>query len=79
MGSEMCIRDRSYRKSNPKEPLNPNPVPDYPWQIVATDLFQWDEKDIVATDLFQWDEKDYLVVVDCYSRYFEVSYFYLNY
>ena len=52
-----CPECLSYRISNPKEPLNPNPVPDYPWQIVATDLFQW-------------DEKDYLVVVDFEVSYF---------
>ena len=55
-----CPECLSYRNSNPKEPLKPHPVLDYPWQVVAKDLFQW-------------DEKDYLVVVDYYSCYFEVS------
>ncbi|XP_056017382.1 uncharacterized protein K02A2.6-like [Ostrea edulis] len=55
-----CPQCLSYRNSNPKESLNPHPTPDYPWQVVATDLFQW-------------DEKDYLIVVDYYSRYFEVT------
>ena len=56
-----CPEYLSHRNSNPIEPLNPHPVPDYPWQVVATDLFQW-------------DEKDYLVLDDYYSRYFEMSY-----
>ncbi|XP_056009478.1 uncharacterized protein K02A2.6-like [Ostrea edulis] len=55
-----CPQCLSYRNSNPKEPLNPHPTPDYPWQVVATDLFQW-------------DEKDYLIVVDYYGCYFEVT------
>ncbi|XP_062582944.1 uncharacterized protein LOC134244705 [Saccostrea cucullata] len=39
------------RCSNPKQPLQPHPVPDYPWKIVATDLFFWDNKDfLIVTD-----------------------------
>ena len=53
----VCI---TYRNSNPKEPLQPYPTPDYPWQTVATDLFTW-------------DDKDFIVVTDYYSRYFEVA------
>ena len=53
----VCI---TYRNSNPKEPLQPYPTPDYPWQTVATDLFTW-------------DDKDFIVVTDYYSRYFEVT------
>ena len=36
------------------------PLPDRPWQIVATDLFQM-------------KGMDYLIVIDYYSRYVEVS------
>lgn len=35
-------------------------IPDRPWQVVATDLFLW-------------DNKDYFLIVDYYSRYFEVQ------
>ena len=54
-----CPECLTHRNSNPKEPLNPHPVPSYPWQVVGTDLFQW-------------DDKNYLILVDYYSRYFEV-------
>lgn len=52
----VCLK---HRYSNPKQPLQPHPVPDYPWQVVATDLFLW-------------DNKDFLIVTDYYSRHFEV-------
>ena len=54
-----CPICQEHRNSNPKEPLLPSITPDYPWQIVATDLFTL-------------DGKDHLVVVDYYSRFFEV-------
>ena len=47
------------RNSKPKEPLRFTEVPDYPWQVVAIDLFAW-------------NEQDYVLVVDYFSRYFEV-------
>ncbi|XP_062597593.1 uncharacterized protein K02A2.6-like [Saccostrea cucullata] len=53
---DVCLKNRY---SNPKQPLQPHPVPDCPWQIVATDLFFWNNKDI-------------LIVTDYYSRHFEV-------
>lgn len=34
-------------------------VPEYPWQVVPTDLCTW-------------EDKDFLVVVDYYSRFFEI-------
>jgi hypothetical protein len=47
-----------FRNSNPKEPLVPRGILDYPWQNVATDLFTL-------------NGQDYIVVVDYFSRYFE--------
>ncbi|XP_078357457.1 uncharacterized protein LOC144642365 [Oculina patagonica] len=45
---------------NKPEPLITTPLPDRPWQVVATDLFQL--KGI-----------DYLIVIDYFSRYVEVA------
>ena len=41
-----------------KEPMIPSRIPSKPWEIVATDLFTW-------------DQCEYLIIVD--SRYFEVA------
>ena len=38
----------------------PHCIPDRPWQVVATDLFTW-------------NNEDYIVTVDYYSRYFELD------
>ena len=38
----------------------PHFIPEYPWQIVGTDLFTW-------------NPKDFIVVADPYSHYFEVK------
>lgn len=46
--------------SNPKEPMIPRKLPERPWQNVATDLFEL-------------DNEHYLIVVDYYSRYFELE------
>ncbi len=42
------------------EPLIPTTFPDYPWQKVASDIFDW-------------KQTKYVLVVDYYSRYIEVA------
>ena len=54
-----CTTCCKLRKQRP-EPLIPSQFPKYPWQVVATDLFE--RKGV-----------DYLLVVDYYSRYVEVT------
>ncbi len=53
----VCLENR---RSNTKEPMIPHQTPTRPWQVVGTDLFQWNN-DV------------YLVVVDYYSRYPEMT------
>ena len=50
-----CIKN----KMLPKEPLTPTPLPQYPWQRIATDLFHL-------------ENKTYLITIDYFSRYPEV-------
>lgn len=54
---DICLENRN---SNQKEPMIPSQVPTLPWEMVATDLFHW-------------EGSDYLIVVDAYSRYFEIA------
>lgn len=42
------------------EPMIPGELPEGPWQKLAMDLFQF-------------NNKNYLVVIDCYSRYIEIA------
>ena len=49
-----------YSLSNQKEPMIPQPIPTTPWETVATDLFIW-------------NNSNYLLVVDHFSRYFEIA------
>ena len=48
-----------------KEPLIPTPLPDYPWQLVGTDLFEMDQRHC-------------LLVVDYFSRFPKVIVFLYN-
>ena len=43
-----------------REPMIPSSLPDYPWQIIGTDLFQH-------------KGTTYLLVVDYFSRYPEIA------
>eukprot|EP00731_Ephydatia_muelleri_P001018 Em0001g1018a len=55
---EKCDACQNYQYSNQKEPMVQGQIPEGPW-------------DMVATDLFQWDGADYLLIVDYYSRFIE--------
>ena len=55
---EKCDACQNYQYSNQKEPMVQGQIPEGPW-------------DMVATDLFQWDGADYLLIVDSYSRFIE--------
>lgn len=57
LNCKICL---SRRNSNQKEPMTTHEIPKGPWQEVATDLFHF-------------DGNEYLVVVDYYSRYFEID------
>ncbi len=55
-----CSTSLEYRPSNQKEPMIAQTSPTIPW-------------DTVTTDLFYWNNSNYLLVVDYYSRYFEIA------
>lgn len=53
---KICAKHQEVKK----EPLIPTPMPERPWQTIATDLFQ------LSNDV-------YLLVIDYFSRYIEVA------
>lgn len=55
-----CQVCQDHQPRNMKEPLHPIEIPSRPWEIVATDIFEL-------------DGCSYLVLVDAYSGFFEVS------
>ena len=55
-----CSTCQQYQRSNQREPLIPQQVPDRPWVIVAADKFYY-------------KRRDYLLVVDYFSKYPEVA------
>ena len=54
-----CSTCQELRSSNLREPVLPHEIPQYPWQIVATNLFLW-------------HGVNYIVVVDYCSRYWKI-------
>ena len=57
---EICNK---YRNCQMKEPLLPHPVPDRPWQVLAADLLVL-------------PQGKFVVLVDYYSKYFELTQLY---
>uniref|UniRef100_A0A671WXU4 Gypsy retrotransposon integrase-like protein 1 n=1 Tax=Sparus aurata TaxID=8175 RepID=A0A671WXU4_SPAAU len=57
---ESCNICLKRRNSFQKEPMISHPIPERPWQVIATDLFMW-------------NNTDYIAAADYYSRYFEVE------
>ena len=53
---ESCAGCQQNRAANPAMPLQPHEVSSYPYQVVASDLFEL-------------DGHSYLLVVDCYSKW----------
>ena len=57
---QACITCAQHAHQNPREPLQPYPVPTLPWQLVSQDLFEL--KGLT-----------YLVTVDHYSDFYELD------
>jgi len=55
-----CTKYPDYAPVQQKEPLIPSPVPDMPWEMAASDIF-----------LFEGE--NYLLLVDYYSKFIEVT------
>lgn len=57
---EQCNICQERRRANTKEPLSSHNIPERPWQVVGTDLFTW-------------NAQDFIIIVDYYSRFFEME------
>ena len=57
---EDCTECNTHQKAQHTEPLHPTPHPDLPWQEAASDLFEW-------------EGSHYLLTIDYYSKYIEVT------
>ena len=55
-----CSTCSEYQNQYAREEMISSNVPDYPWQMVGTDLFHW-------------DGMDFLLVVDYYSIFIEID------
>lgn len=53
---DICLR---HRDNQSREPLQPHAIPDLPWQVIAADIFQI-------------DQRYYLLLVDYYSKFIEI-------
>ena len=54
-----CLICCEHKRQN-AEPLKPTPFPEYLWQRMATDLFEW-------------KKTSYILVIDYYSRYIKIA------
>ena len=55
-----CSICQERHNANPKEPMKSHAIPERPWQVIGTDLFTW-------------NSQDFIVIVDYYSRFFELE------
>lgn len=55
-----CSICNTHRRQNQREPLQPHEIPQRPWEKLGADLFEW-------------NRNDYLILIDYYSGYFEIS------
>ena len=55
-----CAVCSAFRNRQQRETFHPHDIPGLPWQVVGTDLFEY-------------DGQTYLLVTDCYSKYFEIE------
>ena len=55
-----CAVCNSMTNHQSKEPLRPHPIPDLPWTILATEIFEW-------------NGLHYLILIESYSGWFEID------